>query len=169
MTLSAPHRRQHGCRILSTCKGLRLALAVLVLPGLSLPAMASLGGNVSSIESDRAQMKASAQVTQHNAYDVHEIQMAGGTVVDEYVSTEGTVFAVAWHGQFVPPMQQILGTYFQQYTAALEARPKMYGHRPLDIEQPGLVVQTGGHMRAHFGRAYIPGLLPQGMTVSQIQ
>jgi hypothetical protein len=30
-------------------------------------------------------------------------------------------------------------------------------------------VQTSGHMRAHSGRAYLPGLLPQGMTVNQIQ
>jgi hypothetical protein len=150
-----------------------VGIAAALVLGLSLPAWASLGGNVSSVESDRAQMKASVQVTQHNGYDVHEVQAPGGTVVDEYVSPQGTVFAVSWHGQFPPPMQQILGTYFQQYSAALQARssqpqPKMYGHRPLDIEQPGLVVQKFGHMRAHSGRAYIPDLLPQGMTVNQI-
>jgi Protein of unknown function (DUF2844) len=114
-------------------------------------------------------MKASVQVTHHNFYEVHQIQSPGGTIVNEYVSSEGKVFAVAWHGQFPPPMEQILGSYFQQYSAALEAKPKIYGHRPLDIEQPNLVVQTAGHMRAHFGRAYIPDLLPQGMTAGQIQ
>ncbi len=145
-----------------------------MLLGFSLPASASLGDNFSSVESDRAHMNASQQVMQRNTYIVHEMRAPQGTVVDEYVSPEGKVFAVSWHGQFPPPMQQILGTYFQQYAAALQAQssqasPKTYGHRPLNIQQPGLVVQTSGHMRAHSGRAYIPDLLPQGMTVSQIQ
>lgn len=153
---------------------LRAAAAGAVLLGFSLPASASLGGNASTVEADRAQMSASVQVTQHNSYAVHEMQAPGGTVVDEYVSPQGTVFAVSWHGQFPPPMQQILGTYFQKYSAALQAQssqtqPKIYGHRPLNIQQDGLVVQTSGHMRAHVGRAYIPDLLPQGVTVSQIQ
>lgn len=143
----------------------------MALLGLSPLALASLGGNVSSVESDRVQMKANIQVMQHDAYAVHEMQLPGGTVVDEYVSPAGKVFAVAWHGQFPPPMQQILGDYFQQYTTALQAQPatKMYGHRPLNIQEQGLVVQAGGHMRAYYGRAYIPDLLPQGVAASQIQ
>jgi len=145
------------------------ALVALALMGFSLPASASLGGRASSVEADRAQMNANLRVMQHDGYEVHEVQSPGGTVVDEYVSAAGTVFAVTWHGQFPPPMEQILGTYFQQYSAALQARPRMYGHRPLNIQQQGLVVQTGGHMRAHFGRAYDPTLLPQGVTVDQIQ
>lgn len=153
---------------------LRWAAAGAALLGFSLPGHASLGGDVSSVESDRVQMNASIQMTQHDTYQVHEMQAAGGTVVDEYVSSGGTVFAVTWHGQFPPPMQQILGTYFQQYSAALQAQssqaqPKMYGHRPLNIQEQGLVVQTAGHMRAYYGRAYIPNLIPQGMTVNQIQ
>jgi hypothetical protein len=148
---------------------LRAAVAGALLLGFSLPAAASLGGNVSSVEADRVQMRASLQVTQHPAYDVHEIRAPGGTVVDEFVSPEGTVFAVTWHGQFPPPMQQILGSCFQQYAAALRAQPQTYGHRPLNIQEPGLVVQTGGHMRAYLGRAYIPALLPQDVTASQIQ
>jgi hypothetical protein len=141
----------------------------MVLLGLSQSASASLGGNVNSVESDRVQMKANVQIMQHDAYAVHEMQLPGGTVVDEYVSSEGKVFALTWHGQFPPPMQQILGTYFQQYSAALPAQPKMYGHRPLNIQEQGLVVQTAGHMRAHYGRAYIPDLLPQGVAAGQIQ
>lgn len=150
---------------------LRLAAAGMALLGLSPLALASLGGNVNSVESDRVQMKANIQVMQHDAYAVHEMQLPGGTVVDEYVSAAGKVFAVAWHGQFPPPMQQILGEYFQQYTTALQAQPttKMYGHRPLNIQEQGLVVQAGGHMRAYYGRAYIPDLLPQGVAASQIQ
>jgi hypothetical protein len=176
---AAEPRRSKRAKVLAQCtrarlRGLRAGIAAALMLGFSLPASASLGGNVSSVESDRAQMNASVQVMQHDSYAIHEIQIPGGTVVDEYVSSEGNVFAVSWHGQFPPPMQQILGTYFQQYSAALQAKssqtqPKVYGHRPLNIQQSGLVVQTSGHMRAHAGRAYIPGLLPQGVTVNQIQ
>jgi hypothetical protein len=145
------------------------AVALAALMGFSLPASASLGGHAGSVESDRARMNGSLRVTPHDSYEVHEIQAPGGSVVDEYISAAGTVFAVAWHGQFPPPMEQILGTYFEQFSAALQARPKMYGHRPLNIREQGLVVETGGHMRAHFGRAYDPSLLPQGFAVHEIQ
>ncbi len=114
-------------------------------------------------------MKAGVQVAKRDAYEVHEIQTPSGTVVDEYVSAQGTVFAVTWRGPFPPPMQEILGTYFEQYSAAIKAQPRVYGHRPLHIQEQNLVVETGGHLRAHIGRAYVPGLLPQGVTVNQIQ
>jgi hypothetical protein len=148
---------------------MRLFSAAALLLACSLPASASLGGNATSVESDRANMNASHQVTQRNAYVVHEMQSPEGTVVDEYVSPQGQVFAVSWHGQFPPPMEQILGTYFQQYTAALQAQPRTYGHHPLNIQHPGLVVQTSGQTRAHSGRAYVPDLLPQGISAGQIQ
>ena len=173
--LGVGKRRRYHCakapaKWKSRFKWLHVAAVGLLLFGISLPARASLGANVSSVESDRARMNASTRAAmQHEGYEVREVEAPGGTVVDEYVSLEGTVFAVTWHGQFPPPMQQILGTYFQQYSSALEAQPKICGHRPLNIQQPGLVVQAGGHMRAHSGRAYIPDLLPQGMTVNQIQ
>jgi hypothetical protein len=173
MTLSAPHRWQI-CRPTHLSSNLpRLVFTLALLLAMALPASASLGGNVSTVESDRAQMNARIQVTQHDAYAVHELEMPGGTVIDEYVSPGGTVFAVSWHGQFPPPMQQILGSLFQKYTAALQAQsnatqPRIYGHRPLNIQEEGLVVETNGHMRAHAGRAYIPGMLPEGVTVDQI-
>ena len=95
--------------------------------------------------------------------------LPGGTVVDEYISSAGKVFAVAWHGPFPPPLQQILGEYFQQYSDALQTKPKAHGHRPLNIEQSGLVVQTAGHMRDHYGRVFLSNQLPQGVTASEIQ
>lgn len=133
------------------------------------PAFASLGGNVSSVEADRVHMNAKVSVNQTSDYAIHEIQSPGGTVVDEYVSSAGTVFAVSWHGLFPPDMQQILGSYFQRYSAAIQAQPHRYGHPPLNIEESGLVIQTGGHIRAHFGRAYVFNLLPEGITADQIR
>lgn len=142
---------------------------VAALLGSPLTASASLGGSASTVETDRAHMQARVAVTQHDAYNVHEIQTPSGTVVDEYVSPQGKVFAVSWHGPFPPPMQEILGKYFQQYSAALQAQPHVYGHRPIHIQQQNLVVETGGHMRAHFGRAFVPGLMPASVSANEIQ
>jgi hypothetical protein len=140
----------------------------MVTPLVCLPAFASLGSNVSSVQTDRAQMNASVSVTQTRSYAIHEMKSPAGTVVNEYVDPSGNVFAVSWQGQFPPQMQQILGSYFSRYTAALQAQQRRYGHPPLNIQEPGLVVQTGGHMRDHFGRAYIPAMLPQGVTADEI-
>lgn len=137
--------------------------------GLCLPAFAALGGDLSSVQADQAHMKASLKTTTGQAYTVHEIKSAMGTIVREFVSADGRVFAVAWHGPSMPPMQQILGTYFQQYSAGVQAHHAAHvGRRPLNIQQPGLVVQSNGHPRGYFGRAYVPGMLPPGVTPQQI-
>jgi len=137
--------------------------------GLSCPALAALGGDLTSVEADRAHLKAtSLEVKPAGTYEVHSIQAPGGTIIREYVSPAGRVFAVAWHGPFIPEMQQILGSYFQQYSAALGAK-RPYGRRPLNIQQAGLVVQTGGHMGAYFGRAYLPEMLPSDLKADEIK
>jgi hypothetical protein len=143
--------------------------AVALLLGFSVPAMASLGGNAGSIQADTAHMNANVTRSSADAYEVHQLQSPTGTVVNEYLSSSGTVFAVTWHGPFMPDMQQILGSYFQPYSAALASQPHQYGRHPLDIRQQGLVVQTGGHMRAHWGRVYVPALTPEGVSPEQFQ
>lgn len=147
---------------------LRCATAAMLIAS-ALPAFASLGGNAASVEADRARMSASINVTQSGNYTVHEIQSPAGTVVDEYISPAGQVFAVTWRCQFMPQMQQLLGNHFAEYAEALQAQPHHYGRRPLNIQRPDLVVQTGGHMRDHFGRAYLPGMLPKGVSADAIR
>lgn len=143
---------------------------VLLMLALPLPALAALGGDVSSVQEDKAQMKGTLKTTENDAYTVHEITAAGNTIVKEYVSPAGKVFAITWHGQFIPNMQQLLGTYFDQYSqAAKEQRESHPGRHPLNIQQSGLVVQSGGHMRSYMGRAYAPDMVPQGVNVDALQ
>src|SRR5258708_36117839 len=138
--------------------------------GIAFPPFAGLGGAASSVQADQAHMQGSLRTTQTEAYTVHEIKAATGTVVREYVSTSGNVFAVAWQGPWPPEMRQILAGYFQQYQQAMQAQASTRaGRRPLPIEQPGLVVQSGGHMRSFAGRAYIPEMLPQGVSKEEIR
>jgi hypothetical protein len=147
----------------------RMSLVLLML-AVPLPALAALGGDVTSVHQDQAQMKGTLKTSRAAAYTVHEIKDPSGTVVKEYVSPAGKVFAISWRGQFIPDMHQLLGTYFDQYAQAAKAQRESHvGHRPLNIQQPGLVFQNGGHMRSYFGRAYAPDMVPPGVNVDALQ
>lgn len=130
------------------------------------PVQAALGEPVASIETDRLQVGGTVRVLPSAAYTVHELQAPSGTVVREYVSPAGIVFGVAWQGPSMPDLRQVLGTYFDRY---VQAASKRNARGPVAIEQPGLIVQSGGHMRAFVGRAYIPEALPAGVTVDAIR
>jgi hypothetical protein len=128
---------------------------------------ATLGGDVSSVESDRVHMKAaSVATTTSDLYTLHEMQTPSGTTVREYANSGGIVFAVTWHGPFPPDLRQTLGTYFQTYQNA--PRAKKYGHTLDALTQPDLVVHSGGHLRAFVGSAYVPQLVPAGVTITQL-
>ncbi len=143
------------------------ALAV-VCP--ALPASGALGGDITSVQADQLHMQGSLRTTSKAAYTTHEIQGANGTVVREYASSAGKVFAVAWQGPWRPDMRQILGNYFQQFGQAAQSQSKIrMGRRPLMIELPGLVVEQSGHARAFSGRAYVPEMLPTGVRTEEIQ
>jgi hypothetical protein len=143
-----------------------VALSLLVA-ALSAPVFAALGGDGASVESDVARMKGALRMTSTAAFTVHEITTPYGTVVREYVSPADKVFAVSWRGPVIPDLRQVLGGYYGQYLKATDA-PNPGAHRHLSIEQPGLVVQSSGHIRAFFGRAWAPDLLPQNFSTSDI-
>jgi len=146
-----------------------MATAFAVL-GMAFPAFASLGGTLDSVSFDQSQMKATTRLNETGSYSVYEMQSPAGTIVREYVSPAGRVFGVAWQGPFIPDLRLLLGSYFEQYSeAARTQRESHIGRRPLKIEEPGLVVQTAGHMRAYWGRAYDPALLPTGLGANEIR
>ena len=147
-----------------------LVLVLVLILATGLPAWASLGGDAASIQADQVHLQGTRTTKPAESYTVHEIQSATGTVVREYVSPEGKVFAIAWHGPWLPDLRQLLGGYFEQYRAALQSRSSTrMVRKPVVIDQPGLVVQIGGHMRAFAGRAYVPGMLPSGVRAEDIQ
>jgi len=140
-------------------------LTAMLAPGV---ALAALGGNGTTIESDVAQLKAQRSVTLARAYSVHELQFAGGAQVREYVTVSNQVFAVTWSGPTIPDLQQLLGTYFPRYSSAAQAIGGRV-RRPVTVEEPDLVIRTGGHMRAFFGIAYLPNRMPQGVTAESLR
>jgi hypothetical protein len=115
-------------------------------------------------------MRASLRITRAAAYAVHELQAPDGHVVREYLSRSGTVFGLAWQGPSKPDLHQLLGTHFDEFMqAAQAAQATRRGHGPLVVNLPGMVVVSGGHMRAFSGRAYLPQSLPEGVNADAIQ
>jgi Protein of unknown function (DUF2844) len=149
----------------------RLAVAgALALAMTALPASGSLGGDAASIQADQLHMQGTRTMRAAGSYTVHEIQGENGTKVREYIAADGKVFALAWNGPWFPDMKQILGTYFDQYSRASQAqRTTRIRRGPVMINEAGLIVQIGGHMRAFAGRAYVPGMLPAGVSAENIQ
>jgi len=150
-----------------TGKVLGVALAT-VVAGSVLPAFAGLGGDAASVDVDVAKMKGQARATPVAGYTMSEITLPSGTVVHEFVSSEGKVFAVSWKGMAVPDLSQTLGTYFAEYKAAAAATPHA-SHHNLTVQQPDLVVRTGGHMRNWYGQAYVRSLLPPNFSPDDIK
>jgi Protein of unknown function (DUF2844) len=144
-----------------------LTAAVLVSQLACLPAFATLGEDATTVENDRIKLKAQVRSTAVAGYNVHEITSPTGTTVREYVNDAGKVFAVAWTGPLPPDFQQTLGKYFPQYVA--NASSHRVGTRHLTIQGTDLVVQSNGRMRAFFGTAYVPSLLPPNFSVDDIQ
>lgn len=151
--------------------------ALLALPGLLLtlavPCHASLGRAPSDFGGTTArQAKALAAGTSGAAssttYTVNATTLASGTTVREYVDASGTVFAVSWNGPFLPDLRTLLGDQFTTLTSASARRAKA-GHNKVLVQQSDVTIESGGHMRAYNGRAWINSLLPAGFDTSDIE
>src|SRR6266498_3509604 len=120
----------------SVFKTQRIKLLVMLV-ALSPPAFAVLGGDVSTLASDQAHLKASVRVRVRNSYSVHEMLTPAGTTVRQFVSPSGTVFGISWQG-FAPDLQQLLGDHFEEYVAAASSQRGRRG-RGIHIDTGDLV------------------------------
>ena len=146
--------------------GLGLSVAVF---GTAYRSHATLGESTNSVESDREALSAvGGAITVHNGYTVHNLNSAS-TAIREYVSSSGVVFAIAWNGLVYPDLTKLLGSYAAEYEEALKQTPREPGRRHLEVKTDRVVVQKWGHMRNLQGRAYVPGLLPPGVSIDEIK
>ena len=146
--------------------GVAASIVLMVLCG-ALPSFAGLGEDVSSIATDQAHLKASVRMVPHQFYSVQEMQTPSGTTVRQFVSPAGTIFGVSWQGS-APDLQQLLGTYFEQFEAASSSMPSRRG-RGMRLDTGDLVVETGGHMRFVVGRAFLRSKLPTQVTSDDVR
>jgi len=127
---------------------------------------ASLGAPEATVAADAEQLKGSIRLTEHANYRVHEVTLPSGTVLREFATPAGSIFAVAWSGPSMPNLRQALGGYFDTYTAAAKAPHQ--GHHHLAVTQDKIVLQSSGRMRAFTGRAYLPQAVPAGVSVDEL-
>ncbi|MDA8087326.1 MAG: DUF2844 domain-containing protein [Nitrospiraceae bacterium] len=132
-------------------------------------AQATLGGPAGSIKSDASALRGARRTvrTQKN-YTIHEITTAAVTI-REYVSPGGVVFGIAWNGIAYPDLTKLLGCYAGEYAEARRRMPRAHGRKPLRVKTGNIVVEKWGHMRDLHGRAYVPALIPDGVSASDIR
>jgi len=160
----------HGPRsLLVSNRALRAAtLALGALAALtSVSARATLGEDVKTVELDRQQVRAAAQVRNLSAFRVHDLQSPDGAIVHEYISPAGVVFGVSWGGRSLPNLRQLLGAHFDTYTSSPNRQVGGRGH--LVVREGKLFVESSGHMRSFHGRAYLTDALPTGVSVDDIK
>lgn len=147
------------------------AVPVLAAAGLLACAGSSfavLGEPADSINSDKAAMSAVRRAPVRSArFTVHQLETDAASV-REYVSPEGIVFAVAWNGIGTPDMAALFGSYYGDYTSATKNSSHRGGRRSQVVRTGRVVVQRWGHMRDLRGRAYVPPLVPTGVSIDEI-
>ena len=139
--------------------------AVLVLALGSMPAWAGLGQPEASVTSDQLHMKSEHRVQDFQAYKVHELANTEGAVVREFVSPEGTVFGITWHGRSTPDMNQLLGNYVNNFETATRDQTHIVPRRGITIKTNDFVYTNFCRMGVCTGSAYAPKLLPSNVTV----
>ena len=147
----------------------RARLLVLLALVAALPAQAGLGQAQSSIETDRVRMRARHAVTRAPQYTLHDLQMADGSHLQQYVAANGQVFAVRWNTLHKPDLSGLLGDAFVGYATAVQQAARRGGiQRQFRHQSLDLVVQSGGHLHVFSGYAYRPSLLPPGLSLQTL-
>jgi len=142
--------RHLGKALCAPCVALALCL------GVTEDAHATLGGDVPSIRANLASLGATLQLA---TSDRHELVLPSGTVVREYVSPAGVVYAISWRGSGLANLRELLGPYFAQVEHARHSG----GHHLLNLVGTDLVVRAMGHRHSFAGHAWVPSLVPAGV------
>ncbi len=151
--------------------GLNLLTRSLLLCGFFLlpsPLLATLGEDVSSVQSDQTHINAQLRIMPSQSYSIHELRSPTGTTVREFVSPAGAVFGVTWQGPFAPDLRQLLGAHFEEYVQAVNAASS-HTRGGIHVDTGDLVFESGGHMRFITGRAYLRSKIPSGVAADDLQ
>jgi len=141
------------------------AIAAVILAG---PALAALGGDVSSVQTDRIRLAAKLSSTPSGDCTIHTLTQPSG-VVSEYARADGLVFAVTWHGPARANLKQLLGSYFDTFQSDNAVAGGRRSRRPPLVNRSDFVVRTGGHSGAFWGVAMLPQATPSGCAVNPLQ
>ena len=160
------------CKIRGMASRSVIAAVLFAVLGIAPPwagcAHAALGGEAAGVLADAAELRGVVNTELRQQYDIEDISAESGMRVREYLSRDGVVFAVSWSGPVMPDLQRLLGTHFAKYAAALKALTHPGLQRSVRVASADLIVESGGHLRAYAGRAYLPALIPAGVSEAEI-
>src|SRR5690348_3053842 len=149
---------------------MRTALSMLLVLILgTMPAWAGLGQSEASVTADQLHMKSEDRVQTFQAYKVHELANADGTIVREYLSPQGAVFGITWQGRSTPDMNQLLGTYVNNLQTATAGETKIQPRRGISVKTKDFVYTNFCRMRMCTGSAYVPSLIPSNVSVEVLR
>lgn len=102
-------------------------------------------------------------------YTVHQTVLPTGTVVREFVTPGGLVFALSWAGPVLPDLGEFFGDYYAAFQEAARQR-RAAGMRggALVLQQASLVLVSRGRMGNFDGHAYVPALVPAGVAIETL-
>lgn len=132
-------------------------------------ARASLGGDLASVLDDAAELRGAVQASPLQQFEIEEIVTDNGMRVREFLDRKGIVFALTWAGPAAPDLQRLLGAQFATYTTALTARAHLGLQRSVRVATPDLVVESVGQLRNFSGRAYLPAMIPVGVSTAELR
>lgn len=167
-------------RRVSHCTGISRSVAALFVAVIGLTctssALAVLGqplaaGSVTSpgTTARSTGMSAKAAVTSSSGYTVSKTVMESGTVLTEFATPAGIVFALSWEGPFMPDLSSLLGAYFATFKTQADAtRTQRNIGTPVGVDTGSLVVRSSGRMRNFSGYAYAPDLIPSGVSIGNV-
>lgn len=143
--------------------------ALAALLAVSRPAAATLGQGADSIARDRQALSATKGISKKLAKCTFQEVNTEGTAIREYQNSSGIVFGIAWNGMVPPDLNTLLGSYAGEYQQAKKQTARRYGQKRAKVTSSNVVVETWGHMRNLQGRAYVPALLPEGVSANDIK
>ena len=137
------------------------AAAVFAVVGVAGDAGARLGADVASVDADVQAYAATRTVQKLAVGERHELTLPSGIVLHEYLAPSGAVYAVTWRGTRAPDLKAMLGAYFPQLASA----SKRGSHHDATLTGTDFVMRSIGHGHDVHGRAWVPSLVPAGVTI----
>ncbi|HSB22774.1 MAG TPA: DUF2844 domain-containing protein [Burkholderiaceae bacterium] len=147
-------------------------MASIAVAAIGTPALAVLGGDASSVEADRLQMRATRQAAQTAVLQgsVQEMRLADGSSIRQFINTRGIVYAVAWRTRTKPDFARLLGQYANTFDAGIASAAHPPGlKRSVTVDRGDLVVVSSGRPGAFVGRAWLKSELPDGVRADALR
>jgi len=136
------------------------------------PALAVLGGDAASVETDRLQMRATRQTARATVLQgsVQEMRLADGSSIRQFVNARGIVYAVAWSTRIKPDFAQLLGQHAATFDAGVASAAREPGlKRSVTVDRDDVVVVSSGRPGAFVGRAWLKSELPSGASADALR